>query len=165
MAVAIICFLSAACSGFTAPQFSDDYEIRYEYRTGGVPADRHVSVVITINSREGLLTREDTPVHNPRGTTRTTIPIPVHAQTLKDIHTMLTERGFFSLRTKRVTQYDARTLSLSVRAGRIRHSCELTPTTAPATDAQAERFAAIARDFISMVRPLLPDDQRHFINF
>ncbi len=165
MGTAILCFLTTACSGFTPPQFSDDYEIRYEYRTGGMPADTHVSIVITINSREGRLIREDTPVHEPRESRRRSIPFPVRTETLRVIHTMLAERGFFSLRTKRVMHYDARTLSLSVRSGRTLHACALSPTIAPATDAQIERFAGITSEFISMVRPLLPDDQRRFIDF
>lgn len=165
MGAVIIFFLAAACSGFSQPRFSDDYEIRYEYRTGGMPADTHVSIVITINSREGLLVREDTPVHELRESRRRSIPFPVRAENLEKIHTMLSERGFFSLRTKRVMHYDAHTLSLSVRSGRTMHTCALSPTIAPATDAQTERFAGIAREFISMVRPLLPDDQRRFIDF
>ncbi len=77
---------------------------------------------------------------------------------------MLTERGFFRLTTRRVMNYDATTVSLAVRSGRRRHSCALTPVTAPGSAIHAARFAEIERLFRSMIQEHLPAGQKQLLD-
>jgi len=156
--------LSSTCCGSLFFHYSDDYEIHYEYQTGGMPAGRSASIDMTVTAREGRLTRTETPVHPPGAISSATVQFPMSDPAMRSVHAMLTERGFFRLTTRRVMNYDATTVSLAVRSGRRRHACALTPVTAPGSEIHAAHFAEIERLFLTMMQEHLPAGQKHLLD-
>ena len=134
------------------------FEIAYHYYSGDMPADRHTDITIVINKNGCAVQREERSINNASKNINEIVQFKVTEQELWQLYGMLASNDFFSIKTKKVVNSDARTIYLKIKKGETVYTCEESPVASIATNENRQNFFNIIKELNSFVKnKLLPN--------
>jgi hypothetical protein len=141
------------------------FEIAYHYYSGDMPADRHTGITIVINKNGCAVQREERTINDSSKNFNKTAQFLITEQELWQLYGMLASNDFFSIKTRKVVNTDARTIYLKIKKGESVYTCEESPVASIATNENRQNFFNIIKELNSFVKNRLPANQKYLVQY
>ena len=141
------------------------FEIAYHFYSGDMPAERHTDITIVINKNGCAVQREERTFNNSSKNINKIEQFQVTEQELWQLYGMLASNDFFSIKTRKVMNADARTIYLKIKKGDTIFTCEESPVASIATNENRQNFFNIIKELNTFVKNKLPPNQKHLVQY
>lgn len=140
------------------------FYLKYYYYTGGMPAEKYVTINIVITNKKLKITRKETYVHNRNRKLRKNFIFNLSSGEVKNFINSLIKYKYFYILTERTRILDRFSETIKIKINGNKYFFGETPIITIIGKKNKIRYSNIIKLIYNLIKSKLPDDLKWILN-